>query len=169
MRYCDYLRATVLMAAVSATALAVVALGAAQRDGRPVLVVFALGWWTVAAVLGLWLGRKDGVMASIREVLSRSRPEPVFPKIEPASILLNRHWPIVLIALTSAAVSIFLPSAASAAAGYGFMWALAWRRQSAAIEAIERRDGVRFWVVKTSAFAKIKVVRVLGYGDIGQV
>jgi len=169
MRYCEYLRSTVLMTAITATVLAAVAVGSAQREGRPALIVFNLTWWVIAAAIGLRLGRSDAVMASIKDVLSRSRPEPAFPKVEPASILLNRHWPIVVIALLSIAATFLLPSAAAAAAGYGLMWSLAWRRQASAVEAIERRDGVRFWVVKTSPFAKIKLVRVLGYGDIGQV
>ena len=39
------------------------------------------------------------------------------------------------------------------AAGFAIIWALAWRRQEAAVAAIEERDGARFYVDKTSPLA----------------
>ena len=37
------------------------------------------------------------------------------------------------------------------AAGFAIIWALAWRRQDAAVTAIEERDGFRFYVDRTGA------------------
>ena len=36
------------------------------------------------------------------------------------------------------------------AAGFAVIWALAWRRQSSAVTAIEERDGARFYIERTS-------------------
>jgi len=62
MRFPDFLRTTVLLFAGAATALAAVAVaGAAAKDDRTLLYI-ALAWWALAALGGLWLGRR-GVLA----------------------------------------------------------------------------------------------------------
>ena len=48
------------------------------------------------------------------------------------------------------------------ATGFGLLGALAWRRQEAAVQAIEDRDGVTFFVERTSPFEPVKLVRVPG-------
>ena len=48
------------------------------------------------------------------------------------------------------------------AAGFAIIWALAWRRQEAAVTAIEDRDGFRFYVDKTPPFAPIRLIRTPG-------
>jgi hypothetical protein len=48
-------------------------------------------------------------------------------------------------------------------AGYSLLLALAWRRQSRAVEAIEQRDGVRFWVEPSSPFKPTQLVRTPGF------
>ena len=42
-----------------------------------------------------------------------------------------------------------MPQVAAVAAGFAIIWALAWRRQEAAVAAIEDRDGFRFYVDRT--------------------
>ena len=49
------------------------------------------------------------------------------------------------------------------AAGYVIAAALAWRKQSAAVEAIEGRDGVRFYVEQTSPFKPTRLIRTPGF------
>ena len=46
--------------------------------------------------------------------------------------------------------------------------ALAWRRQDAAVTAIEERDGVAFYVERTSPFQPIQLVRTPGFRRIGR-
>jgi hypothetical protein len=53
---------------------------------------------------------------------------------------------------------------AAIASGFTIIWALAWRRQSAAVAAIEERDGVRFYVDRTSPLAPMRLVRTPGFG-----
>ena len=64
--------------------------------------------------------------------------------------MLNRLWPLLLLTLGAGALSVFAPQIAGIAAGFAIIWALAWRRQEAAVAAIEERDGVRFYVDRTS-------------------
>ena len=48
---------------------------------------------------------------------------------------------------------LFVPPVAAVASGFAIIWALAWRRQDAAVTAIEDRDGFRFYVDKYPAAA----------------
>jgi hypothetical protein len=57
------------------------------------------------------------------------------------------------------AVAVVLRRVASVAAGFAIIWALAWRRQERAVAAIEERDGVRFYVDKTSPLQAIRLIR----------
>lgn len=160
MRFSEYLRTTVMLLATTAIALLLIAISAIVRESSGVLLVFTMGWTIVSVLIGLWIGRGAGAMESIRVLLSRSRPEPVFPLIEPGAVLLTRLWPVLLIAVAAAVASIWFPSPAIAASGYGLIWSLSWRKQALAVEAIEERDAVHFWIVRTSAFSRPKLVRV---------
>ena len=44
--------------------------------------------------------------------------------------------------------------------------ALLWRKQSAAVEAIEGRDGVEFWIDRSSPFGPPKLLRLPGLRKI---
>src|SRR3954447_20263884 len=57
MRFRDFLRVAVLLFGGAATALAVVSIAGASRNDDRALLYVALGWWVVAAGIGLWLGR----------------------------------------------------------------------------------------------------------------
>ena len=43
------------------------------------------------------------------------------------------------------------------------MWALAWRRQDAAVAAIEERDGASFYVRRTSPLRPMSLLRTPGF------
>ncbi|HET6550460.1 MAG TPA: hypothetical protein VFG79_18490, partial [Solirubrobacter sp.] len=60
--------------------------------------------------------------------------------------------------------SFFAPQIGGIAAGFAIIWALAWRRQEAAVAAIEERDGARFYVDRTSPLRAIRLVRTPGFG-----
>lgn len=160
MRYSDFLRASVLLVGSAAFALLVVAASFIAREGSPSLIAFSAIWIGISVFVGVWLGRRDQVMESTRQLLSRSRPEPVFPKIEPAALLMQRLWPVLVIAIVAALVAVFFAQLAVAACGCGVIWSLAWRKQAMAVEAIEDRDAVHFWIVKSGTFKPPKLVRV---------
>ncbi len=62
MRFVEFLKTTVLLSAGTATALAtvtVLALAGSQMSvsSQERLIAIALGWWVIAALIGLRLGR----------------------------------------------------------------------------------------------------------------
>ena len=61
------------------------------------------------------------------------------------------------------AVGFALPQFPAIATGFAIIWALAWRRQSAAVTAIEERDGARFYIEPTSPLTPIRLVRTPGF------
>lgn len=160
MRYCDYLHSSVLMIGSSAVALILISAGSLARDGSMTLIVLSIAWLATCVIVGLWQGSGESAQESVRRLLSKSRPEPIFPQIEPPAVLLSRLWPVLAITIMAAFTAYWFPQLAVAAAGYGLLWALAWRRQSDAVLAIEERDTVHFWIVRSSPFAPPKLVRV---------
>ena len=88
----------------------------------------------------------------------------MLPELRPALTLVNRLWPLLLATFGAAVLSLFEPQVSSVAAGFAIIWALAWRRQDAAVVAIEERDGARFYVDRTSPLQPIRLVRTPGFG-----
>ena len=163
MPFTDFLRTTVLLCAGAATALAVVAIaGANSADDRAPLYV-AVGWWGAAALIGLWLGRRADVTEGIGRLLSSARATQTLPELQPGTIVFNRLWLLLFVTILAGAVAFLFPQVPAIAAGYCLLVALAWRRQSSAVEAIEQRDGVRFWVDPVSPFKPTKLVRTPGF------
>jgi MFS family permease len=169
MRFPDFLRTCVLLFAGAATALAAVAIaGAAAKDDRALLYI-ALGWWGIAALVGLWLGRRGEVTQGIGRALANARTQPALPELEPGAILFNRLWALALFTAGSGALAFLVPQVPAIAAGYVIAAALAWRKQSAAVEAIEGRDGVRFYVEPTSPFKPTRLIRTPGFRRVEPV
>ena len=76
--------------------------------------------------------------------------------------MLNRLWLVGLSTLLAAGLSWLFPQLSAVVAGGAILIALAWRNQERAVTAIEERDGVRFYVVPTSPFRAIELVRTTG-------
>ena len=163
MRFGDFLRTAVLLFGAAATALAVVAIAGAQADDDIPLVYVAVGWWFVAAVAGLWLGRRDAVTDSIGRLLADARTQPALPPLEPGTILFNRLWAFGLATIVAGGVAFLIPQVPAMAAGFTLAAALAWRRQAAAVLAIEERDGVRFYIEHGSPFTPTRLLRTPGF------
>jgi hypothetical protein len=66
-------------------------------------------------------------------------------------------------------VAFLIPQVPGMATGYVIVAALAWRKQSPAVEAIEGRDGVRFYVEPTSPFKPTRLIRTPGWRRIEPV
>jgi hypothetical protein len=64
--------------------------------------------------------------------------------------------------LAAGAVAFLGPQIPGIAAGFTLIWALAWRRQAPAVQAIEERDGVTFFVERTSPVRPIQLLRMPG-------
>jgi hypothetical protein len=159
VRFVDFLRVSVLLFAGAATALGVVSIVGAARDADTTLILIALGWWLLAAVAGLWLGRRNAATPGIGRLLAGARATTTMPDVEPASVLFNRLWPLAVLAVVSGAVGFFIPQVPAIATGYALLVALTWRKQSAAVAAIEDRDGVRFYFDRSSPFGAPQLLR----------
>jgi hypothetical protein len=86
--------------------------------------------------------------------------------VEPGAIVFNRLWPLAAVTLISGGVAFLAPQIPAIAAGYAIAVALTWRKQAAAVEAIEGRDGVRFYFDRTPAFGAPKLLRTPGLRKI---
>ena len=161
MRFYEFLRTTVLMSAGSATALALVAIVAGGE--RRTLIMVAIGWWLVAGLVGLWIGRESQASQAIGSLLAAARSQRSLPEVSPARTVLNRLWPLMVVTVAAVGIGFVEPQIPAIAAGFAIVWALAWRRQASAVEAIEERDGARFYVDHTSPLSPIQLVRTPGF------
>ena len=165
MRFGDFLRATVLLSAGCATLLGTLTVLGITREENPRTVIYVTAaWWLAATAIGVTLGRRAETSPPIARLLASARSETTLPELRPGTTLINRLWPLLLSTLVSAAFAFVEPQVASVAAGFAIIWALAWRRQERAVLAIEERDGVRFYVDRTSPFSPIRLIRTPGFG-----
>jgi hypothetical protein len=164
VRFGDFLKATVLLSAGAATALAAITVIGISQEPDGVLIAVSVGWWVLAALLGLVLGRRADTSPPIARLLAGARSQTSLPELNPGRTLLNRLWPLLISTLGAGVLAVFEPQVASIAAGFAIIWALAWRHQEAAVAAIEERDGVRFYVDRTSPLSPIQLIRTPGFG-----
>ncbi len=147
----------------AATALAAVTVaGAANSDNSSVVPIIA-GWWVVAAAIGLWIGRRRSTTPPIARLLADARPATSLPELRPGSVLVNRLWVLMLGSISAGALAFLAPQIPGIACGFAIIWALAWRNQEKAVTAIEERDGMSFYVERTSPFRPIELTRVPGF------
>jgi hypothetical protein len=163
MRFTDFLRTTVLVSAGAASVLAAVTVGGAVSNHQEGVVAVAAGWWVVAGLFGMWIGRRREATESISNLLAAARMPTTLPEVRPWRTVLNRLWPLLFSTLGAAALAFLLPQVPGVATGFAIIWALAWRRQSAAVAAIEERDGARFYIDRTSPIKPIRLVRIPGF------
>ncbi len=163
MHFVDFLRATVLLSAAAATALAIVTVFSAAPSSDQTIVPVSVGWWVVAAAIGLWLGRRAEVHPPIARLLREAKTSTALPEYRPGATLLNRLWPLLLFTVVAGGLAFLAPQIPGIGAGFAIAVALWWRRQDAAVAAIEERDGVRFHVLRTSPLRAIALARTPGF------
>jgi hypothetical protein len=163
VRFVDFLRTTVLLSAGAATALALVTVLAAGSQPEGHLLPIAVGWWVLAALIGLRLGRRAETNPPIARLLASAKTSTALPEHHPSAILLNRLWALLLFALVAGGLAFLAPQVPGIAAGFAIIWALAWRRQDAAVAAIEERDGACFYVRRTSPVRPMALERTPGF------
>jgi hypothetical protein len=160
--YTDLLRVTVFITGAEATVLG--AISAISVGGEPsaTTAIVALAWWAIALILGFWLGRPERAREDTRVPLARAKMATSLPSESPARVALQRLWPIAVTAILAGGLGLFLPGVAIIGTGYALIVSLAWHTREAAVQAIEERDGVRFFVVPSSALRPIQLVRTPG-------
>ena len=152
MRFRDFLRVAVLLFGGSATALAVVSVVGAAGEDTNTLVYVAAVWWCLAALAGLWLGRRLSATPGIAGLLAEARSTNALPELEPGGVMFNRLWPLGVLTLASGAIGFFVPQVPVIATGYCLLVALLWRKQS----------GVEFWFERSSPLGAPKLLRLPG-------
>lgn len=163
MRFLDFLRSAVVLFLGAANALAIVTvLGAGGPDDRLILFV-AFGWWVVAAVAGLYLGRREQAFHGVARLMATARTSSALPELEPGTVAFNRLWPLGAFTFIAGGVGILLPHVSAIAVGFPLLAALALRKQAPAVQAVEDRDGVRFYLDRTSAFKPTQLLRTPGF------
>lgn len=163
MRFVDFLRVTVVLSGAAASLLGVMAVIGATHNDEATLVLGLAGWWVLAAAFGLFLGRRAAASPPISRLLAEARAATMLPEHRPGPTIVNRLWPLLLLTLGTAAIAFLAPQIPGIAAGFAIIWALAWRRQDAAVEAIEERDGVTFFVERTAPHQPMSLVRTPGF------
>jgi len=162
MRFADLLRTTVLLSAGAATALAAACVVGTANDPGSSVALQAAAWWAVASVVGALLGRQASTTPPIARALAEARAATAMPEERPWPTILNRLWPLLVATAVAGALAFLAPQVPGIAAGFAIIWALAWRYQDKAVVAVEERDGVTFFVERTSPFAPVQLVRMPG-------
>jgi hypothetical protein len=163
VRFVDFLKTTVLLSAGAATVLALVTVLSVTAGSGSQLALLSVVWWAIAALIGLALGRGAAASPPIARLLAGARATNALPEHRPAAILLNRLWPLLALTVLAGALAFLAPQIPGIGAGFAIIWALAWRHQHAAVAAIEERDGVRFYVLRTSPIQPIALQRAPGF------
>jgi hypothetical protein len=163
VRFADFLRTTVLASAGAASVLAALTVAGAAGNSNDLIVPFAAGWWLIAGLFGIWMGRRAETSTPIASLLASARTQTTLPEVTPARTMLNRLWPLLVSTVGAGAVAFLVPQVPAVATGFAIIWSLAWRRQASAVRAIEQRDGARFYIDRTSPLKPIRLVRTPGF------
>lgn len=163
MRFPDFLKTAVLLFAGAGNALAVVTVIAAGANDDRVLLYVAFGWWIAAAAAGGYLGRRPEPFAAVARLMATARATPALPELEPGSILFNRLWILAAFTVVAGGLGFVLPQVPATAVGFPLVAALALRKQAPAVQAVEDRDGVRFYIDRTPALRPTRLLRTPGF------
>jgi hypothetical protein len=152
-----------MLSAGAATALALVTVLALSSNSDEKMLPIAIGWWIIATIVGLRLGRRAETNPPIARLLASAKASTALPEHHPSAILVNRLWPLLLFTLVGGGLAFLAPQVPGIAAGFAIIWALAWRRQDAAVAAIEGRDGAFFYVRRNSPVRPMALERTPGF------
>ena len=153
-----------LLSAASATLLAALTVVSLAKAVNEQTVYLCVIWWLGSTLIGMAIGRGTSASPAISRLLAGARSQTLLPELHPSRTLANRLWPLLFVTVAAGALSVAAPQISAIATGFAIIWSLAWRRQEAAVAAIEERDGVRFYVDRTSPLAAIRLVRTPGFG-----
>jgi hypothetical protein len=162
VRFVDLLKTTVMLSAAAATMLAIITVIAATGDRDDTLVLIGAGWWVAASLIGALLGRRAQVTAPIGRLLADAKLATMLPEHRPAAVIVNRLWPLLVSTVAAGAVGFIFAQVPLVACGFAIIWSLAWRRQDSAVLAVEERDGVTYYVERTSPLRPMQLVRTPG-------
>ena len=152
-----------LLSAGAATALGAICVLAGAADANNVAVGLAVGWWLIATLIGLRLGARAEANPPIARLLAGAQSSSSLPEHHPSAIIVNRLWALIVFTLLAGGLGFLAPQIPGIAAGFAIIWSLSWRRQDAAVAAIEERDGASFYVKRTSPIKPMSLLRTPGF------
>ena len=152
-----------MLSAGAATTLGIITVAAASAQADDTLVFFSAAWWFVAGLIGAFVGRRAAVTPAIGRLLADAKAATMMPEHRPGAVVVNRLWPLLLSTLVAGGLAFLAPQVPAIATGFAVIWSLAWRRQDSAVRAIEERDGVTFFVERTSPVRPLRLVRTPGF------
>jgi hypothetical protein len=103
------------------------------------------------------------VTAPIGRLLADAKQATMLPEHRPGAVILNRLWPLLASTVAAGAIGFIFPQVPAVACGFTILWSLAWRRQDSAVLAVEERDGVSYYVERTSPIRPMQLVRTPGF------
>ena len=152
-----------MLSAGAATTLGIITVAAASAQADDTLVFFSAAWWFVAGLIGAFVGRRAAVTPAIGRLLADAKAATMMPEHRPGAVVVNRLWPLLLSTIVAGGLAFLAPQVPAIATGFAVIWSLAWRRQDSAVRAIEERDGVTFFVKRTSPVRPVRLVRTPGF------
>ena len=152
-----------MLSAGAATTLGIITVAAATAQADDTLVFFSAAWWFVAGLIGAFVGRRQAVTPAIGRLLADAKAATMMPEHRPGAVVLNRLWPLLVSTIVAGGLAFLAPQVPAIATGFAVIWSLAWRRQDSAVRAIEERDGVTFFVERTSPVRPVRLVRTPGF------
>jgi hypothetical protein len=105
LRFGDFLKATVLLSAASATLLAALTVIGLSQESNPVATYVCFGWWALATSIGTTLGSRSGATHAIANLLAAAKTQHSLPDISPARTIFNRLWPLLVVTGATAPAS----------------------------------------------------------------
>ena len=162
MLFTELLRVTVFLAAGAGSGLIALSVFVAQQQQSATAIIVGAAWWVIAVSVGLVMGRSRSAGEAMTATLAQARTAVELPAASPVRIALSRLWPVALFVIVCGGAGVIWPQVAAIAGGYALMVALWWRNRESAVQAIEDRDGVRFYVEPSSALRPVKLIRTPG-------
>ena len=122
MPFADFVKTTVVLSAAAAPTLAVITLVSARGANEPGTATVALGWWAVATVIGVLMGRRAATSPPIARLLGGAKTVSVLPPQRPGRVLLARLWPLPLSTIVAGGLSLLWPQIPAVATGFALIW-----------------------------------------------
>jgi hypothetical protein len=160
--FTDLLRISVFITGAEATVLGAISAIAVGGEPSSATVIVALAWWAIAIIIGFWMGRPERARDDMRDPLAKAKTATSMPQEAPTRVAVQRLWPVAVTAIIAGGLGLIFPGVAIIGTGYALIVSLAWHTRELAVQAIEERDGVRFFVVPSSALKPIELVRTPG-------
>lgn len=162
MSYVQLLKSTVSLSLGSAFSLMLMVLLRESDGTGPTGLLMPLILWSLAVIVGGFIGRGSNVHEQISGLLANSTQAKNHPDFKPVTTMINRLWPIFLLTIAAVGLSPVVPQIPIVAAGFLLILGLSFRGQASAVQAIQWRDGIEFWIEKSSPFSKLKLIRMPG-------